>query len=349
MKDIPVFKWLMMLLVALTVCLAGIRPETAYAAMAGALEAPSWSLAEHWSGGLSVLAVGMIINQAALSAIYRSFSTIFNEAFEGVKPMFERVAMTVPSSVRENTYAWLGAFPRMREWVGDRQIKNLELHSYTIANKDWEATIEVDRNDVTDDAIGVYNPIVSELGRSAAAHPDELVFGLLKDGFATVCYDGQYFFDTDHPVGDGVVSNHGGGAGVPWFLMDTTRSLKPLIFQSRREVEFVHKDKPDDESVFMKKKYLYGCDRRDNAGFGLWQLAYGSKQDLDAAGYEAAREAMMSMKDGEGRPLGITPNLLVVPPSLEAEARELLISERTAAGATNKWRGSAEMLVVPWL
>ena len=291
----------------------------------------------------------MIINQSALSAIYKSFSAIFNEAFEGVKPMYEKVAMTVPSSVRENTYAWLGAFPRMREWVGDRQIKNLELHSYTVANKDWETTVEVDRNDVMDDAIGVYNPIISELGRTAAVHPDELVFGLLRDGFSTVCYDGQYFFDSDHPVGDSTASNTGGGAGTGWFLLDTSRALKPLIFQSRREVEFVSKDRPDDEHVFMKKKYIYGVDRRDNAGLGLWQLAYGSKQTLDAAAYGAAREGMMSLKDDEGRPLGIVPGVLVVPPSLEAEAREILINERDSGGATNKWCKSAELLVVPWL
>jgi phage major head subunit gpT-like protein len=291
----------------------------------------------------------MIINQASLQAVYKGFSTIFNEAFSNVKTSFEKLAMVVPSAVREETYAWLGAFPRMREWVGERQIKNLTLQSYTIKNKDWEATIEVDRNDVEDDAIGVYRPIVAEMGRTAAAHPDELVAGLLKDGFSKTCYDGQYFFDTDHPVGSGTVSNFGGGAGTAWFLLDASREIKPLIFQSRREVEFVAKDRPDDESVFMRKKYVYGVDRRDNAGYGLWQLAYGSKDTLDATNYGAARAAMMGFKDAEGKPLGITPNLLVVPPDLEAEAREILMNERDAQGATNKWKGSAELLVLPWL
>jgi phage major head subunit gpT-like protein len=291
----------------------------------------------------------LIINQASLSAIYQSFSTIFSEAFSAVDSTYQKVAMVVPSTVRETTYAWLGAFPRMREWVGDRQIKNLQLHSYKITNKDWESTIEVDRNDIMDDAIGVYGPIISELGRTAAVHPDELVYTLLSNGFTDTCYDGQYFFDTDHPVGSGVVSNHGGGAGTPWFLLDTSKALKPLIFQSRREVEFVAKDSPDDEHVFMKKKYLYGVDRRDNAGFGLWQLGFGSKDTLDATNYEAARESMLSFKDGEGKPLGITPTLLVVPPALEGEARELLLNEHTDAGGTNKWKGSAELLVAPWL
>lgn len=291
----------------------------------------------------------MVINQASLSAVYKGFKTIFNEAFQSVEPMYKKVAMIVPSTVREESYAWLGAFPKMREWVGERQIKNLSMHSYNIKNKDWEVSIEVDRNDVEDDGIGVYGPVMSELGRTAAVHPDELVFGLLAQGFTTVCYDGQYFFDTDHPSGGGVVSNSGGGSGASWYLLDVSRALKPLIFQSRRDVQFVSKDSPEDENVFMRKKFVYGVDRRDNAGFGLWQLAYASKQTLDAASYASARSAMTSFKDDEGKPIGINPTLLVVPPSLEAVARELLMNDRNAEGGTNMWKGSAELLVSPWL
>ncbi|MDP2168400.1 MAG: Mu-like prophage major head subunit gpT family protein [Thermodesulfovibrionales bacterium] len=291
----------------------------------------------------------MVINQASLGAVYKGFKTIFNEAFHAVEPLYGKVAMVVPSSVREETHSWLGAFPKMREWVGERHIKNLQMHSYSIKNKDWEVTIEVDRNDMEDDSVGVYRPIVAELGRVAAVHPDELVFGLFPQGFLTACYDGQYFFDTDHPVGGSTVSNFGGGAATAWYLLDVSKAVKPFIFQSRRDVEFVSKDRPDDESVFMRKKYVYGVDRRDNAGFGLWQLAYASKDTLDAANYGNARAAMLGFKDGEGRPIGITPNLLIVPPSLEAAARELLMNERDALGAVNKWKNTAELLVVPWL
>lgn len=291
----------------------------------------------------------MIINQASLGAIYNSFNTIFNEAFQGVAPQFEKVAMTVPSSVKEETYGWLGAFPKMREWLGDRQVKNLAAHGYSIKNKSWETTIGVDRDDMEDDAYGVYNPVIKELGRSAAAHYDELVFGLLPLGFNTACYDGQYFFDTDHPVGGASVSNFGGGAGTPWYLMDATRAIKPIVLQKRRPAEFVAQDRPTDENVFMRKEYRYGVDCRDNAGFGLWQLAYASKDTLDATNYPAARAAMMAFKDDEGKPLGIMPSLLVVGPSLEGAARKLLLAETDASGATNPWKGTAELLVVPWL
>lgn len=291
----------------------------------------------------------MIINQANLGAMYKGFRTIFNEAFQGVQPHYQRVAMVVPSSVREETYAWLGAFPRMREWIGERVVNNLAAHGYSIKNKDFELTVEVDRNDIEDDAIGVYNPLFAELGRSVASHPDELTWNLLSSGFATLCYDGQYFFDTDHPVNGASVSNYGGGSGAAWYLMDVSRAIKPVIFQRRKNPEFVSLDRSTDENVFMKKKYVYGSDDRKNVGFGLWQLAYASKDTLNAANYAAARAAMMSFKNDKGAPLGIVPNLLVASPANEGAAREILLAERDAAGATNGWRNTAELLVCPWL
>lgn len=291
----------------------------------------------------------MELNQAALAAVYKSFKTIFNEAFQGVAPEWEKIAMPVPSSTGTEEYGWLGAFPKLREWIGDRHVKNLQAHGYSIKNKDWEASVAVNRNSIEDDTYGVYRPFIAEMGRSSAAHYDELSFAMLPLGLTALCYDGQYFFDTDHPVGAGVVSNYGGGAGAAWYLLDTTRAIKPIILQKRKPAEFVSLDRATDENVFMRKEFIYGVDCRDNAGFGLWQLAYASKQTLDATNYAAARAAMMSFKDDEGKPLGIKPNLLVVPPTLEGNGRAILLNERDDAGATNSWRATAELLVTPWL
>jgi phage major head subunit gpT-like protein len=67
-------------------------------------------------------------------------------------------------------------------------------------------------------------------------------------------------------------------AGNPtaWFLLDTTKPIKPLIFQQRKKPQFVAKDSLNDDNVFFNKEFIYGADSRDNAGYGLWQLAYGS-------------------------------------------------------------------------
>lgn len=296
----------------------------------------------------------MLINKAALAAIFVGFKTIFNEAFTGTASVWEQVGMLVPSSTKQETYAWLGQTTQFREWLGDRVIQNLGTHNYTILNKSFENTVGVDRDDIDDDTIGVYSPLVRQLGASAKAHPDRLIFQLIKNGFAGICYDGQFFFDIDHPVRDanGVeqsVSNMQAGAGTPWFLLDTSKMIKPFIFQKRRDYKFVAMDNEEDEAVFQKKQFRYGVDARVNAGYGLWQLAFGSKAALSAANYAAARKAMMEFKGDNTEPLGIMPTLLVVPPEHEAAAREVIMAERNAAGATNVYRDTAKLLVTPWL
>lgn len=297
----------------------------------------------------------MIINQSNLSILYQGFKASFQQGLSQVEPIYERIATTVPSNTRVEKYGWLGKVPRIREWIGDRVIENVALHDYEIKNRSFESTIAVDRDDIEDDSYGVYGPLMTEMGRSVRLFPDELVFGLLRSGWTTECYDGQPFFDTDHPVLDenGVeysVSNTGGGAGAAWFLLDTRRALKPIIYQKRREFEFVTKDDPrTSDDVFNKKEYVYGVDGRANVGFGFWQFAYGSKQTFDKAAFRAARTAMMSLKGDYGRPLGITPNLLLVGPSNGDAARDVILAERDAQGATNTDRNLVEILETPWL
>lgn len=194
----------------------------------------------------------------------------------------------------------------------------------------------------------------SMLGEAAGSYPEQLVWDLLKNGFASECWDGQNFFDTDHPItaedgGTTTFSNTGGGSGTPWFLLCTNRAVKPIILQERKPITFTYKDRPEDDNVFFNNTFVYGADWRGNVGYGIPQMAYGSKQTLNAAGYKAAYGAIEGMKGDGGRPLGLKPNLLVVPPTLREQGLELLNAERDASGATNVWRGTAELLVVPWL
>lgn len=298
----------------------------------------------------------MIINSAALVALYRAFNTAFKRGFDNAQtPMWQKVATLVPSSTKTEDYGWLGKIPRMREWIGDRIIQNLKLHSYSIKNKKFESTVGVDRDDIEDDSLGVYSPIFETLGQNAAEHPDELVFALLPLGFTTVCYDGQYFFDTDHPVlaADGVtvnsVSNVQAGTGNPWYLLDTRRPLKPLIYQERKKAQFVAMDKETDTNVFMKNEYLYGVDSRGNVGFGLWQQAYGSKDVLDQGNFEAAYDAMGAFKGDHDKPLGVKPNLLVVGPSNASAARKIVEAQLVNGGDSNTNFKRVELLEVPWL
>ena len=292
----------------------------------------------------------MIINRGNLQTLNRGFNAAFRDGFGQARTDHEPLAMESRSTTLTEEYGWLGQFPTLRKWVGERVLRGITQHGYVIRNEKFEATIEVERDDIEDDRYGVYAPRFQEAGRAAAAHPAQLCFEALKNGFTATCYDGQYFFDADHDDGKGgSYSNTGGGAGTAWFLLDCSRMIKPIIFQRRRDYALRMVTRLDDSDVFDTDKFKYGVDGRCNAGYGLWQLAYGSKQDLNAANYKLARKQMQEVLGDEGRPLGIMPTHLVVPPSLEGEALELLNAERNAAGATNVWRNTAELIKTPWL
>ncbi|MCE5314503.1 MAG: Mu-like prophage major head subunit gpT family protein [Armatimonadota bacterium] len=282
--------------------------------------------------------------------------TVFFEAMDAAIGDYERIATIVPSESDEEKYPWLGAVPSMREFKDERMPLGLLEHNYSIKNKTWESSIAVEREAIEDDKYGQIRLRVQSLAREAKRHIDELVFSLLKNGFATTCYDGQYFFDTDHSEGDsGTQSNKGTTAldssalqaaitammkfkddrgkflgivpdllVVPpdlqwtamellestywpeegtttakvasnvlkgkldllvspyltdtsdWFVLSTKGIVKPVLLQSRMPIEFAALE-ANSESGFMRDEYIYGVRARYNAGYGLWQMAYGSQ------------------------------------------------------------------------
>lgn len=296
----------------------------------------------------------MLINSASLEALRVGFKSEFQKAFDATPKLKDRVAQTIRSSTAQNNYGWLNSISGMREWIGGRVIDNLSESNYAIVNKHFEKTVGVDRNDIEDDNLGTYATAFALMGNAVSALPEQLVWNLLKAGFSTNCFDGQFFFDTDHPIvledgSTGTYANTDGGAGTPWFLLCTTLPLKPIIYQERKAANFVYKDKETDDNVFDQRRFVYGADIRCNVGYGLPQMAWGSKQTLNAANYAIARAGIQNMKGDGGRPLGLVPNLLVVPPSLESAGRQLINSEYGTGGVTNEWKGTAELLVVNWL
>ncbi len=268
----------------------------------------------------------------------------------------QRIVTRVPATQKEQRYGWLNKMPSVREWIGDRVVQNISESDYSIKEKKWELTVGVDRDDIETDNLGHYATLFEGIGESTGSKPEQLIWTLLKAGFTTACYDGQNFFDTNHPVLDEngnvtLVANTDGGAGTPWFLLDVSSVLRPLILQVRRDFgDIVAKDRVTDDNVFDRNEFIYGTDARMNVGFGFWQQAWGSKQALSAATFELAITSMQSMKGDYGRPLGLGMNpLLVVPPTLQKAARQTVASALVNGGETNPWANAAEVLVVPWL
>jgi len=300
-----------------------------------------------------------IVTAALISSLFTGFKKNFEDAKSEAPSQYTKIATVIKSTSASNTYGWLGKFPKLSKWIGERNIQSMKAHGYEIVNEDFEASVGVDRNDIEDDNLGIYAPLFKEMGLAAAIHPDEEVCELLKAGFTTACYDGQNFFDTDHPVND---KQDGSGAdtsvanmvldgaytGEPWYVMDASKALKPIIFQERKKAQLVAMTKTDDEAVFMRKEYRYGVDCRDAVGFGFWQLAFGNKRALNADNLWDSITRMREFKADGGRKLGIRPTVLVVPASLEKAATQLLERELDA-NSSNELKDRLELIVLDYL
>jgi len=302
----------------------------------------------------------MIITSSVLNTLRTALRDEFRTRMAEIdaKPIWKLLATIITSNTKSNTYGWLGAFPQMRKWVGDRVIKDIAEFAYQIVNEKYEATLGVDRAEIEDDNLGQYRVLAREMADEFERFMSRNVADLITGGFTNLCYDGQKFFDLAHPVypntdGTGTateVSNIiGTGAGSPWALLSLSGSLKPFIVQQRSQPEFEEITDTKNDTVFMKDTYMYGIRYRGSFGYGLWQQAVGSKAPLTAANYEAARLAMQTLKRDGGDPLGIVPTHLIVGPTNEAAARAILSRELINGGESNPNYHTAELLVVPHL
>lgn len=235
----------------------------------------------------------MLVTKQAIANLQTTFSMLYRSAWDETPIWSGAIATTIPSSTKTNTYGWMQRILQMREWLGPRLFQNLNTHSFVVENRDWELTVKVPRNDFEDDNLGVWSPLMSEMGRQGRKLPDVLVQQVLQVGDAATAlgFDGVSFFSTLHPLNP---------AGVQSNLFNT-------------------------------------------AGSGA--------STLDAAGvsFQKVRQAMIAYVGEDGLPLGVRPNLLIVPPQLEYVAKQILVASTVTTGGTNIMMGDCQMLVVPEL
>src|SRR5690606_720764 len=88
------------------------------------------------------------------------------------------------------------------EWLGDRQFAQVRAANFTLKNKSWENSIEIERERLEDDRVGLYNLAFPQPGGEGAYHPDELLCSVMEAGEPAVGWDGESFYDADHAWGD---------------------------------------------------------------------------------------------------------------------------------------------------
>lgn len=109
-----------------------------------------------------------------------------------------RVGTMIASDSETENYDWLGTTPQLQQWDGEAVAKQLKTYSYTLTNQEFEATLGIRKSDIRRDKTGQIRRRIGDLGVKAGDHWNKLAATVLGDGESTTCYDGQFFFDTDH-------------------------------------------------------------------------------------------------------------------------------------------------------
>jgi phage major head subunit gpT-like protein len=143
----------------------------------------------------------MEITPSNLQAFFQNLRMDFQSSYTQAPTFYQQVATTVPSTSEQNVYGWMDFIPQLRQWIGERYVRNVVARSLTATNILFEDTIEVPRTKIEDDQYGLYGVRAAMLGRAAALWPDVQVANAVINGgaAASLCYDGTAFFNNAHP------------------------------------------------------------------------------------------------------------------------------------------------------
>lgn len=293
----------------------------------------------------------MQVTNTVLENLRVGFKTTFQVGLKAATSLSSAIRMRVPSSAGIETYGWLGDLPKFREWIGERRYKSIREEAYQLKNRKFEVTMGLPVDKIADDTLGIYAPIVEGWGQNAGNLEDELVFDALDQGHVRACFDGQNYFDDDHVTEDGTVWSNktGNDAVAAWYLLDLSQPMKPILYQERQAPTFTMITDPNSETVFKNDEYLMGGKARAAAGYTFPQLAHRCTGTLNKANYEAAYKAMTSLKDSEGRPIGVRPTHIVYGSSNRAAAKALFSRELINGGDSNEYYKDVELIEAPRL
>ena len=135
-------------------------------------------------------------SRAIIGRFYQTLETVLGKSWATMISMF------ITSNMETELYKWLGMSPAMDEWKGSRRPQGLRANEpYSIRNKIFDASMEIDVDDLRRDKTGQIMVRVDEFAARAAQHWEKLLSTLILAGETTLCYDGFYYFDADHAEG----------------------------------------------------------------------------------------------------------------------------------------------------
>lgn len=148
--------------------------------------------------------MGMQDDALLYSEAKTTLDTMFEKGMQRDVPLWtSELFEEIPSKGKGTKYPFVGGMSGLRRWKGERIYDSYRRYAYWLENEKFEKSISIDCDDIEDEQLGGYQGVMNELARQAKLWPQDLVIEAIKLGESKLCYDGQNYFDTDHPIEPG--------------------------------------------------------------------------------------------------------------------------------------------------
>lgn len=164
------------------------------------------------------MAVNYLTTRGVIGSFYHALSVASGASW------VDQVSNYFQSNQLTETYAFLNQVYGLREWVGERMARHLSENSFTIRNKHYEDTLAVGVSTKRRDKSDQVQIRINEMARRSVSWWASALSTLILNAASTTCYDGQYFFDTDHSEGDSGTQSNSISADISTYPVATAGS-----------------------------------------------------------------------------------------------------------------------------
>ena len=165
----------------------------------------------------------MDINRANMNELFRGYNMLFQKGMAMAPHEYQKFCTELNSTTAVEVYPFLEQFGGMREWIGDREIKGVSSQKLQVANRDFEDTVSVKRNDIEDDKYGLYSHLIQTMGFNASQIWGDLAIEALLGGEDAKWIDDLAFFCDTRKYGDEATIDNLGSAALSMDAYATAR------------------------------------------------------------------------------------------------------------------------------
>lgn len=141
-----------------------------------------------------------LLNGTEYKTHLAGLQALFMESLESQdQTLVNTLAMRANSTAPSEMYNWCDGLGSMSEWTGDRDLGDIKAEYVTVVNKHYEKSIELSKDDLNDDRLGIAQAKVQGLARLVQVHRTELLADRLNGLFSENGWDGKAICAADHP------------------------------------------------------------------------------------------------------------------------------------------------------